>query len=217
MGQELACVCRHAGKVSEGTAHLESDHVLFRGDFRLRIDLAAAEAFAAGGTLTLTWGVESAELDLGPAAEKWAAKIARPKSRLDKLNVKAGHRVGIQGVFDKGFLVELSLAGASLCPVSGAKAFDLIFFSLKSVNDFDRLTALREKIEEDGAIWTVYPKGTGRFPDAVVFEKGRASGLKDNKVMSFSPTHTALRWVIPVAERSKAIRAAARRAKPAAT
>ena len=34
-----------------------------------------------------------------------------------------------------------------------------------------------------------------------VIERGRTAGLKDVKVASFSATHTALKFVIPVAAR----------------
>ncbi|HBY61456.1 MAG TPA: hypothetical protein DEH78_16665 [Solibacterales bacterium] len=111
--------------------------------------------------------------------------------------------MGVVGRFDKDFLFELQEKSASVKPVRDANAFDLVFFAIARLDEFDRLAKLRRGMEDNGAIWTVYPKGTGKFPDAAVFEKGRASGLKDNKVMSFSETHTALRWVIPVSERGK--------------
>jgi hypothetical protein len=38
--------------------------------------------------------------------------------------------------------------------------------------------------------------------DVDVIEAAKAVGLVDNKVVSFSPTHTALRLVIPVARRA---------------
>ncbi len=37
MGQETVCKARVHGKISQGKALLETDYVLFRGDFRVKI------------------------------------------------------------------------------------------------------------------------------------------------------------------------------------
>jgi hypothetical protein len=47
----------------------------------------------------------------------------------------------------------------------------------------------------------VYPKGKQHIREIDVINAAKASGLVDNKVCSFSSTHTALRCVIPVADR----------------
>jgi hypothetical protein len=47
----------------------------------------------------------------------------------------------------------------------------------------------------------VYPKGVQTIREIEVLDAGRTAGLKDTKVASFSPTHTALRFVIPVSAR----------------
>ena len=64
---------------------------------------------------------------------------------------------------------------------------------------------LRERLVPNGAIWVVSRKGrSATLRDVDVIAAARASGLIDNKVASFSPTHTALRLVIPVALRPPA-------------
>jgi hypothetical protein len=51
-------------------------------------------------------------------------------------------------------------------------------------------------------MWFVSRKGTAAtLRDVEVMGAAKASGLVDNKVASFSPTHTSLRLVIPVALR----------------
>ena len=52
-----------------------------------------------------------------------------------------------------------------------------------------------------GALWVVYPKGVQTIREIEVIAAGREAGLKDVKVASFSATHTALKFVIPVASR----------------
>ena len=51
------------------------------------------------------------------------------------------------------------------------------------------------------AIWIVYPKGQRHIREADVMRAGKAAGFTDNKICRFSETHTALRFVIPVARR----------------
>ena len=56
----------------------------------------------------------------------------------------------------------------------------------------------------NGAIWVVSRKGkAATLRDVEVIEAAREARLVDNKVASFSATHTALRLVIPVALRPR--------------
>ena len=41
MGSETTCVARHDGRRSEGKAHLDSNELTFRGDFRVVIPRAS--------------------------------------------------------------------------------------------------------------------------------------------------------------------------------
>ena len=59
----------------------------------------------------------------------------------------------------------------------------------------------RTLLASKGALWVVYPKGVQIIREIEVIDAGRAAGLKDTKVVAFSPTHPALRFVIPVAAR----------------
>jgi len=47
----------------------------------------------------------------------------------------------------------------------------------------------------------IYPKGGPAIREIEVLEAGRAAGLKDVKVASFSATHTGLKFVLPVSKR----------------
>src|ERR1041384_8074346 len=98
MGQEVSCHASYNGQGSEGRAYLETDHVLFRGDFRVRLPFTMLTAIdAAHGRLHLTTPDGILSLDLGPRAAQWAEKIRNPKSLLDKLGVKAGQRIAVLG------------------------------------------------------------------------------------------------------------------------
>jgi hypothetical protein len=198
MGQEKACRLRRGGRTVEGKALLETDYLLFRGDERLKIcfrDLTGVTA--AGGVLRLDWGNGRAELELGPAAEKWAHKILHPPSLLDKLGVKAGVSVRLDGRFDAEFAREIEAAGTR----AARKLADLIFLSAPGTADLARIPGLTRKLNPAGGLWVIYPKGVETIREIDVIEAGRAAGLKDTKVVRFSSTHTGLRFTIPLAAR----------------
>jgi len=217
MGREKECRMRLDGRAVEGKALLETDHVLFRGGERATAGRAAATGAtrikilfrdlttvkASGGALRLEWGSSWAEFELGAAAEKWAQKILHPPSRLDKLGVKAGVSVRLHGRFEAGFSVELEAAGV----VAARGAADLVFLAASGSADLARIPAVMRELEPAGGLWVVYPKGVEAIREIDVIEAGRAAGLKDTKVASFSPTHTALRFTIPVTARVRAGRA----------
>lgn len=123
MGQEIACTAKFEGKESDGVAMLETDYVLFRGDFRIKIAFAAMKSVkAADDWLAIQSPEGSLKLLLGTRAEKWAQKILHPPTLFDKLGVKPGLRVRVIGAPD--FAEELARCGAIIV----AKSPDMIFF-----------------------------------------------------------------------------------------
>ena len=60
-------------------------------------------------------------------------------------------------------------------------------------------------MKPNGAIWVVAPKGKGApLKDTEIMAAARSAGLVDTKVVSFSDSQTALKLVIPLAEREHA-------------
>jgi len=190
MGQELECKMTWQGRRDAGRAYLETDHILFRGANRLKLwlkDLKKVQADA--GKLTLEHPDGRAVFDLGPAASKWAEKILHPPSRLTKLGLKPEHKLKLIGRFDKEFLAEVKAF-----TTTRGKA-DYILLAAESAKDLECL----EKPGLGAMLWIVYPKGRNDVTEMDVLHAGRAAGLKDIKVMSFSATHTALKFVRPKA------------------
>ena len=75
---------------------------------------------------------------------------------------------------------------------------DLIFLRADELHDLDSLAQLRMALTPAGAIWVVSPKGkAATLRDVEIIAAAIASGLVDNKIVNFSPTHTARRLVIP--------------------
>ena len=196
MGQELECRMHYRRRTLAGKAYLETDFLLFRGEEQVKIPLKDLKAVkVADGMLHLDFGGGPARLELGAAAEKWAAKILHPPSRSDKLGVKAGLSVRVVGEFEANFLEELGGLNEARGKV------DLVFFAAAAKKDLARMAKLMDGMKAAGALWVVYPKGVAGIREMEVIEAGRAAGLKDVKVASFSASHTALKFVIPVAAR----------------
>jgi len=119
----------------------------------------------------------------------------------DKLGIKAGQRISVMGVESAELLVELAARVPEYSRGEMLKDADLIFFSAEATKDLNRLGSLAKAIQPNGAIWVVYPKGQKHIREIDVIAAAKSADLVDNKVCSFSPTHTALRLCIPVANR----------------
>ncbi len=208
MGQEARCVARIGELRVEVKALLETDELILRGEHRLRLPFASLDGVeAADGLLTLHRADETVILDLGPAAERWAAKIRNPPTLLDKLGVKAGQQIAVVGLTDEQLHQQLHAcadvyesmgihAPSFAHDITGAD-FDLVFIQVETVLDLDALPIARTAITQDGAVWIVHPKGRPDLKDTHVIEAGRAAGLVDNKLARISESLSALRFVIP--------------------
>jgi hypothetical protein len=198
MGQELECRLRLGRRSLAGKAYLETDHILFRGEERVKIPLTDLKGVKAeNGVLRLDYEGGPAAFELGPAAAKWEKKILYPPTRADKLGIRPGQTVHVIGDFGDDFLKEI----APLKQVSGKAQADQIFLLAPERSALDLLPKLTSLVKPAGGIWVVYPKGVAQIREVEVLQAGRAAGLKDIKVASFSQTHTGLRFVIPVAAR----------------
>jgi hypothetical protein len=202
MGNEADCKVRFAKQESEGKALLETSEILFRGEFRLKISFSTIKSVkAAGGELRVQTTEGFAVFHLGPAAEKWRDKILHPKSRIEKLGVKPGARVSLLGQFDPEFLHELGRLTKSVIEGNASSNSEWIFLAADTKDDLARLSKISKSMEGLAALWIVYPKGQKQITENDVLAAGRKAGLKDVKVVGFSPTHTALKFAIPVEKR----------------
>jgi len=200
MGAEATCTARFNRLTASGKAHLDTDVLQFRGgDLKLSIPFRQmSKVTARGGTLSVTFAEGTASFDLGAAAPKWADKILHPPSRLQKIGVKPGWRASAIGVTDTAFLKELE-AGIALLSIGRAlKASDAIFYGVSREAELSRLEKLKASLKPDGALWIIRPKGRPEISQGATMAAGKAAGLVDVKVVGFSPTHTAEKFVIPV-------------------
>ncbi len=202
MGSEVQCTARWGKQESEGKALLETSEILFRGDFRLKIAFATIKsAKAVDGELRLQTAEGLAVFHLGATAEKWRDKILHPKSRIEKLGVKTEAKVSLLGDFDPEFLDELGKLTKSVSKNKSAPDSEWIFFSADSTENLAALPKISRSMKGAAALWIVYPKGQKHITENDVLRAGRKAGLKDVKVVGFSSTNTALKFVIPLSRR----------------
>lgn len=198
MGNELLCTMRYGRKSASGKALLESNEIIFRGDPRLKIPLASLTSVVArDGNLHVTWAEDSAIFELGPHAAKWADKILHPKSTFDKLGIKPGLNISAVSLHDRDFLKQLRAHDKSFSDSKPSPDSDLIFFGVQTEAELKGLRTTASHLAKAGALWVVYPKGRKEINEQQVLDAGRKAGLIDVKVVSFSATHTALKFVHP--------------------
>jgi hypothetical protein len=203
MGNEAKCTVVSGGKRVSGKALLETTELIFRSEaLKLKIPFAKMKSVkAVDGELRVQSPEGSIVFELGPDAEKWAHKILHPKSRLEKTGVEKGTKVTVIGTLEPEFEKELEGAASSVVRGAIAKDAECIFLSAESKKELERAKNIAKVMRGAVALWIVYPKGRKEITENDVLRTGRAAGLKDVKVVGFSATHTALKFVIPVEKR----------------
>jgi DUF3052 family protein len=123
---------------------------------------------------------------------------------LEKLGVRPGMRVAIIGVDDDAIRPLIAELTTDLTDGWPEPETDIVLLAADTPEELAPLVDLAGRIRQNGAIWVVSRKGkSATIRDVQVIEAARSARLVDNKVVSFSPTHTALRLVIPRAIRSR--------------
>jgi hypothetical protein len=202
MGQEVSCTARWGGKSVRGKALLETAEVIFRGDDRKKIPFSSIRAVEAkDGELRLKTDEGIVVFELGEPAEKWREKIANPKSVMEKLGVKPGETVAVVGKLDAGFLKKLKEQKSRVASAKIEDGIGWIFLGVGARAELGEVKKIAAKMEGSATLWVVYPKGQKHITEMDVIGAGRKAGLKDVKVVGFSATHTALKFVIPSEKR----------------
>ena len=135
-------------------------------------------------------------------ADRWKEKLLHPKSVLDKLGVKGDSRVSVDGVTDKHFLNQLKDKTNNASIKRLQRGSDIIFYAADSKIELRKLKGLKQFLKSNGALWIVSLKGRhAKIKDTEVMAAGKKAGFVDTKVVGFSATHTALKFVIPLSSR----------------
>src|SRR5207248_10385861 len=101
---------------------------------------------------------------------------------------------------DADFVEQLRARGASVSRRAVRDA-DHIYLAADSTADLRKITALKEGLRKDGSFWVIRPKGGKTITEAGTQQAGLDAGLVDVKVVSFSPSHTAEKFVYRLADR----------------
>jgi hypothetical protein len=207
MGTELKCRVRFGKQESQGKALLETSEIIFRGDFRLKIPFATIQSVKVVGDELQVLTAEGVVIfELGAAtAAKWREKILHPKARIEKLGIKPGTRVSLIGFEqqDEEFVKEIQSAKTLMTHAKDglSKDCDSIFLRIDTKKQLAQVSKIAKAMVGPVALWIIYPKGQQHITEGDVLSAGRQVGLKDVKVVGFSSTHTALKFVIPVNKR----------------
>jgi hypothetical protein len=123
---------------------------------------------------------------------------------LDKLGLRPGMRVALIDIDDPDIRPLIAERTTDLTEGWPEPDTDIVLLGADTTDALAPLEALAARIRPNGAIWVVSRKGAAAtLRDVQVIDAARDAGLVDNKVASFSATHTALRLVIPVARRPR--------------
>src|SRR5690242_15400453 len=127
----------------------------------------------------------------------------QPSTRplLDKLGVKPGHRIALIGTFDADFVEQLR-ARATAVSTRVVRDVDQIYLAVRTNKDLAKIATLRRGLRKDGSFWVVRPKGSGTtVSEDATREAGLDAALVDVKVVAFSPTHSAMKFVYRLVDR----------------
>jgi hypothetical protein len=130
-----------------------------------------------------------------------ARDVPSARPLLDKLGVKPGHRAAVLGFADASFARALEARGANVSN-RRRRDCDLVFLACERAQDLARIEDVKRDLARDGALWLIRRKGK----DAPIKESqsqaaGLAAGLVDVKVVAFSETHSAEKYVYRLKDR----------------
>ena len=201
MGLEATTTASTKNEVSEGKLQWESDALLFKGSFRLKIPATSiSNVLVKGEDLVVEYSGTRTSFHLGPAAAKWQQKILHPPTLFHKLGVKSNQKIALVNWKDSKFADDLRSTVADVL-ITKTTNCDLVFLGAEKDADLEKLNKLEPMLKRNGAIWIVYPKGQKVITEASVMAASKAANFVDNKTCRFSDTHTGLRVVIPLARR----------------
>jgi hypothetical protein len=186
-------------------AHLDSIGLDVRGGFHLRFSVSEIRRTEVSGpVLRLVTDRGVLELELGKRVKTWERTIREPRSRIDKLGIKPGARTVLVGLNDSQLRAELAARKCNLLKRGVESSVDAVFFLVAKPSALTRLKLLKRMLVPSGALWVIREKGgNAKVTEEQVRDAARRAGLVDVKVVAFSDTLSAVKLVIPRAQRSK--------------
>ncbi len=125
----------------------------------------------------------------------------QPSTRplLDKLGVRPGMRVATLGAFSTDFLIPLRGRAAEV--VDDPAGCAIVFLAAEERSQLARVARLAASLGRDAALWIVRPRGSSAISERETLAAGLEAGLVDVKVVHFSETHSAAKFVFRLRDR----------------
>ncbi len=118
---------------------------------------------------------------------------------LDKLGVRPGMRVVVLGEFPEDFLALLRGRAAEV--VDDPAGCEILLLAAEHPAHLSQVTSLAASLRHDAALWIVRPRGSPAMSEGEVRAAGLEAGLVDVKVVHFSETHSAAKFVFRLRDR----------------
>ena len=129
------------------------------------------------------------------------ARDDQPSTRplLDKLGVRPEMRVATLGAFPPDFLTPLRSRAAEV--VTDPAGCDIVFLAAEDRAQLAQIARLTPSLRRDAALWIVRPRGSSAISERETLAAGLEAGLVDVKVVHFSETHSAAKFVFRLRDR----------------
>lgn len=203
MGTAITTKVRINNREVDANVLLETGALILRGELGMTIPFNEMKSLTSkDGVLSFSFRGKRVAIAIGVKAKKWFEKIKNPKSVLDKLGVTADSKVSVINFKEEKFLSDIQKKAAVVILGKAAKDSDLMFYEANSAKEVEQLALLKKYLKPNGGIWVLSRKGKeATIKDTEIMRMGKQCGLVDNKVVGFSETHTALKFVIPLEKR----------------
>lgn len=133
-------------------------------------------------------------------------KTDKERDVLDKLGIREGMRLRLEGAIPTDLEERLSAREGVEIDRDGGDPVHVLLAALDEASATRAtLAELRPAILLDGAIWILTPKKgqPGYLKQEALIPLARSVGLVDNKICSIDASTSAIRFVVPLAQREK--------------
>ena len=203
MGSELVAIIKVGRKKFTAKVLLESNSLIIRGVERKVIPFEQMHSLLLkSAILKFSFKKKTYHIHLGDTAAAWFNKIKNPKSVLDKIGFTSDSKTALFNISDTNFTRAVKRKTDGVSIDTSVKNSDIIIVEANNRLELEKIFGLKKHLRMNGALWIVFTKGkSAAIKDTEVMETGKRFGLVDVKVVGFSETHTALKFVIPVKDR----------------
>jgi hypothetical protein len=108
-------------------------------------------------------------------------------------------RVATLGRFAADFLTPLRGRAAEV--VTDPTGCDVVFLAAEDRAQLAQVARLTASLRRDAALWIVRPRGSSAITEREALAAGLEAGLVDVKVVHFSETHSAAKFVVRLKDR----------------